>query len=75
MQRYVELATIVTPVPIERTVPADVDDDIVIATALAAGAELIVTGDSDLLVLHPFRGVQIFKTVGALAKVQVTISD
>ena len=66
IQRYVTLTTVVTPDPIERTVPTDVDDDMVIATALAAAAELIVTGDSDLLVLHPLRGMQILKATEAL---------
>ena len=42
------------PQPIERTVPSDADDDAVIATALAAQADIIATGDSDLLVLHPY---------------------
>lgn len=73
MQRYVELATIVTPVPIERTVPTDVDDDKVIATALAAEADLIVTGDSDLLVLHPFQGIQIQKAAQALTHIKSSI--
>ena len=68
------LATIVVPEPIERTVPTDADDDAVIATALAAGAELIVSGDSDLLALHPFRGMQILKSADALSFVQKRIA-
>jgi len=47
-------------------VPTDAADDMVIATAIAASAELIVTGDADLLVMHPFRGTQIFKATDAL---------
>ncbi|MDZ7781665.1 MAG: putative toxin-antitoxin system toxin component, PIN family [Halioglobus sp.] len=35
----------------------DPDDDAVIATALAAQADIIVTGDNDLLVLHPYEVV------------------
>jgi predicted nucleic acid-binding protein len=46
-------------------VPNDIDDNQVIATALAAGAQLIVSGDQDLLVLHPWRGIQILKAAGA----------
>lgn len=45
----------------------------VIATALAAGAELIVTDDSDLLVLHPFQGIQIQKAAQALNHIKSTI--
>ena len=74
-QRYVALARIVVPEPIERTVPTDADDDTVIATALAAGAELIVTGDSDLLVLHPFQGMRILKSTDALDVVARTMND
>ena len=65
-QRYATLATSVSPSPIERTVPTDADDDAVIATALAAKAELIVTGDSDLLALHPFRGARILAPAAAV---------
>ena len=55
MQRYGLLAKLVNPQTIERTVPNDADDDVVIATALAAQADVIATGDSDLLVLHPWH--------------------
>ena len=63
---YGELTIPVTPPATPRAVPNDADDDQVIAAALAAGAELIVSGDSDLLVLHPWRGMQILKTAEAL---------
>ncbi|MBK8972476.1 MAG: putative toxin-antitoxin system toxin component, PIN family [Hahellaceae bacterium] len=65
MQRYGMLATLVKPHPIERTV-RDVKDDIVIATALAAQANIIVTGDNDLLVLHPYKDIQILSAADAL---------
>jgi uncharacterized protein len=35
--------------------------------ALAAGAEMIVSSDDDLLVLHPWRGVRILKPADYLA--------
>jgi putative PIN family toxin of toxin-antitoxin system len=66
MQRYGMLAELVKPQPIERTVPSDTDDDAVIATALGAQADAIATGDSDLLVLHPYRGIQILNATDAL---------
>ena len=66
MQRYGMLARLVTPQPIERTVPNDADDDVVLATALAAQAKIITTGDSDLLMLHPWQGIQIFNAADAL---------
>ena len=37
----------------------DRDDDLVLATAVAARADVIVTGDQDLLVLGAFEGVAI----------------
>lgn len=66
LRRYTLLTTSVALGPIERTVPTDADDDVVIATALVAGAELIVSGDVDLLALHPFRGVQIVAPAAAV---------
>lgn len=69
MQRYGMLARLVKPQPIERTVPNDADDDAVIATALAAQADVIATGDSDLLVLHPHQGIQILNAADALQHV------
>lgn len=36
----------------------DADDDHVIATAVAVGAEVIVTGDRDLLTLRQFRSIR-----------------
>jgi len=47
MQRYGMLAKLVKSQPIKRTV-RDIDDDIVIATALAAKADAIATGDQQL---------------------------
>jgi putative PIN family toxin of toxin-antitoxin system len=54
-----EIAEIVEPAPLTPPVCRDRDDDWVLATALAGNANLIVTGDDDLLVLEKFRGVQI----------------
>lgn len=65
MQRYGMLAKLVKPQPVERTV-RDIDDDAVVATALAAKADVIATGDSDLLVLHPWQGIQILNAADAL---------
>ena len=66
MQRYGMLATPVNPQPIERTVSSDADDDAVIATALAAQADVIATGDNDLLVLHPYQVIRILNAADAL---------
>lgn len=47
-------------VPAERVRACrDPKDDFILETALVAGAEAIVTGDADLQVLHPWRGIRI----------------
>ena len=37
----------------------DPKDDPILALSLAAGAEILVSSDRDLLVLHPWRGIRI----------------
>jgi predicted nucleic acid-binding protein len=39
----------------------DPKDDKYLELALAAGAEIIVSSDDDLLVLHPWRGARILR--------------
>jgi len=56
---YVRLATEVRPTVVERVVAKDADDDEVIAAALAAKADIIVTGDRHLLSLLSYGGVRI----------------
>jgi len=51
--------TMVTPSPIEPSVCRDPDDDVVLGTAVAGACAAVVTGDKDLLVLDPFRGMRI----------------
>lgn len=56
---YRQVATLVTSRKLEQPVSRDADDDAVLACALASRADLIVTGDQDLLVLQAFSGVPI----------------
>lgn len=65
VERYAALATVVRPAAIPRIAP-DPDDDAVIATALAAKAELVVTGDQSLLAVGEYQGVRIVDTAAAL---------
>lgn len=51
--------TVVDPEMLNPPVCRDADDDVVLGTALAGGGTAIVTGDQDLLVLDPFRGIRI----------------
>jgi len=41
-------------------------DDIVLECALSGNADFVVTGDKDLLVLDPFRGIRIVSPVAFL---------
>lgn len=65
---YVELATPVTPAPIQPVILRDPDDDHVLACALAAQADLIVSGDAHLLDLKQFQGMRIV-TAAQAAKI------
>lgn len=55
------IAGIAEIVPVTATVAVcrDPDDNKFLALALAGRAHVIVTGDDDLLALHPFRGIAI----------------
>ncbi len=64
--QYQALTYLLTPTHIPRVVPRDADDDQVIACAVAAQADLIVTGDRHLLELGGFRGISIVKPAEAL---------
>ena len=64
---YAELATVVTPASILPTILADPDDDYVLACALAAQADLIVSGDAHLLNLKTYHRIRIVSATEALA--------
>ncbi len=65
VDRYAELAQVVRPVSIPRIAP-DPDDDVVIGAALAAKADLLVTGDRLLLSVAEYQGVRIVGVAEAL---------
>lgn len=50
---------LVVPTPLAAPVSRDADDDVVLATAVAASATVIVTGDLDLLIMRSYRGIEI----------------
>ena len=77
MQRYGMLTRLVTPARVDRVVPADVDDDHVIAAALSARADAIATGDGDLLQLDPYQGMRVLvpAVVLQLASAVRTVGD
>ena len=61
-----EEAEIVAPAQFSGRVCRDKSDDVVLATAVTGKADLIVTGDDDLLVLKEFRGIRILSPRGFL---------
>lgn len=63
---YEDLCMVVSPLSTPRAAPNDIDDDQIIVCAIAAGAQLIVFGDSDLLVLHPWKSIHILNAAEAL---------
>jgi uncharacterized protein len=59
LQRYLDVAVLIEPQSVPRVVPDDPDDDQVIAAAIAAQADLIVSGDKHLLDLESHCGIRI----------------
>jgi putative PIN family toxin of toxin-antitoxin system len=66
---YIAAVEIVAAPALPQPVCRDPDDDAVLALALSASADLIVSGDNDLLVLEQFEGVPIVNATQALALV------
>ncbi len=70
VDRYAALASVVQPFAVPRIV-ADPDDDVVIGTALAARASLIVTGDASVLAVTSYQSVRIVRVAQALLEMQL----
>ena len=66
IERYSALAEIVEPASLSGPVSPDLDDDVVLATALAAHAELIVSRDKHLRNLKHFHRIPILNAADAL---------
>lgn len=62
------LAEIVVAPPLPLPVCRDPDDDAVLACALAAHADLIVSGDDDLLTLKEFQHIPIISAAQAMQR-------
>ena len=66
--QYTALVTLLSPIDVPRVIERDADDDHVIAAAVAAHAELIVTGDRrHLLPIGTHQGIAILTAQDALA--------
>ncbi len=60
-------AEVIEPPALPQPVCRDPDDDEVLALAVAAQADLIISGDNDLLVLQQFNGIPILTPAEAAA--------
>ncbi len=67
---YAALVVLVTPAAIEPTVARDPADDQVLAAAVAAQVDLIVSGDRDLLGLKAFRDIEIVTARTAVERLE-----
>jgi putative PIN family toxin of toxin-antitoxin system len=65
-----QLADLIEPPPLPQPVCRDPDDDHVLALALAAQADLIVSGDEDLLALSHFQGIPIVTPAQAIERIE-----
>lgn len=66
---YAKLAVIVAPAVLPAQVSVDPDDDAVLACAIAAQADAIVTGDDHLLRLKVYQGIPILTATELLARI------
>lgn len=65
-----QLAEVLVPEALPQPVCRDPDDDHVLALALTAHVDLIVSGDKDLLDLNSFQNIPILAPVDALRRVE-----
>ena len=73
LAQYTALVSLVAPASVPRVVANDADDDHVIAAAVAARAELIVTGDrKHLLPIGSHQGIAIVTAHEALDRIEAT---
>lgn len=63
------LAEVFEPPPLPAGVSRDSDDDAVLAVAVASRADLIISGDADLLTLGVHAGIPIVDAAGAMARI------
>lgn len=67
---YAALASVIEPAEIEPVILADPDDDAVLACAVAASSDVIVSGDSHLLTLKRYQDIRIVTAAELLSELQ-----
>ena len=72
---YAALASLIEPAAIAPVITVDPDDDAVLACAVAARAEAIVSGDSYLLDLEKYEGIPILTAAQLLARLKSERSE
>jgi len=70
VQDYRRLTYLVEPQPLSAPASRDPDDDHVLACALAAHADLIVTRDLDLLDLKSYQNIPILAAADAVRRIE-----
>ena len=68
---YAALATVIDPVTLEPIVIRDLDDDAVLACAISAECEYIVSGDDDLLDLKGHGDISILTATDFLSELHL----
>jgi putative PIN family toxin of toxin-antitoxin system len=68
VSEFAALATIVEPATIDAVIRVDPDDDAVLACAVAAQAEMIVSGDHHLLQLQSYQHILILTATELLER-------
>lgn len=72
MEKYRRMVEIVSPVEfLEPQMIRDPDDQMVLSAAFSANAEMIVSGDEDLLVLKTFCNIRIVSPADFMALIHV----
>ena len=70
------IAYVVNPVTVPQVIQRDPDDDHVLACAVAATADFIVSGDKDLFSIGPsYEGIPIVTTIQALEIIELRLRD
>lgn len=72
LREYADAAELVIPAAVPPVVAADADDDQVIAAAVAAEADLLVSGDRHLLAFGRHNGFDIVTAADALERISAT---
>jgi len=71
---YAALVSLVPPAVIAPTITRDPADDQVLAAALAAQADLIVSGDAHLLDLKRYQGIAVVTAAVALERIDAGVA-